>query len=522
MSGDYHVGPPDDPDKYRLRHEVGVGGEGALWQAEHEIHGGSELVAIKMLRPDRDVTEWRTRWMEQADLLRHISGPGIVAVHSAFLGAERHPPGAAGAPDTTLYLVMNWVDGDNLYDRQPFSRKDAFRTLGQIASILDRLHSGAATGSGRVVCHGDLSPANVMINQDGQAILIDFGLSQLRRTTADAPMGTPGYIAPELFSGGEYSPASDRYAFGCLAVFLLTGAPPADEPAKQLAAHQGVPPEVVAPIFAAEPDDRPGAAEWLRSIRNSATTAIGADSVAPRPPMPTAVPAAGSNTLGFVILSLLVVSLIWLSALNEYSNATLMHIAGQILLPVAVAAPLVAVGMSLAAYPSRSVRLGAAAVLVGGGFLLGRAALSGLWWTAEANAVAAVLSFLIVLLSVPVGFFLRRVSAPPRWKTLPTWLGLVAVGIGGGAAIPPIIELARFRPGESMVEPVGLGFVTTVSAALVAMIAYFMVQVPGSGRALGRLARLLRRVRRSVIVALAAVYVLLCCTFFILAGNSSF
>ncbi|XKK38400.1 phosphotransferase [Nocardiopsis sp. ARC36] len=105
----------------------------------------------------------------------------------------------------------------------PRGQREALRYLEQVALVLDVLHSGRATPSKRVVVHGDLSPGNVMISDEGQATLVDFGLSRIaaRHMTA-RPWFTPGYAAPEIFTG-EYSAATDRYAFGAIAYFTLTG-----------------------------------------------------------------------------------------------------------------------------------------------------------------------------------------------------------------------------------------------------------------------------------------------------------
>jgi serine/threonine protein kinase len=168
----FHVGPIDNPDKYRLLQQVGRGGEAELWQAELSVAGSAEPVAIKIrTREAGDFAQSSTRWSEQAELLRFVQHPGVVTVREHFEGAPMHLRGATNgaAQSDGLYLVMNWVDGLALHEWALVNREAPdrlpriLRHLAQVADVLDWLHSGAATPSRREVIHGDLSPGNVII-----------------------------------------------------------------------------------------------------------------------------------------------------------------------------------------------------------------------------------------------------------------------------------------------------------------------------------------------------------------------
>jgi serine/threonine protein kinase len=295
-TGEFFVGPPEAPDKYRLRRQIGGGGEAELWEGDYLLGDGRERVAVKILRSvHEDVSAWRARWDEQVDLLRLISHPGVVGVHASFEGVRMHPHGQVQGHDRTLYLVMNWVEGHDLRDWVPehvgpAHRRDAFQLLIQIADTLDWLHSGRATPSGRPVVHGDISPANIIINPLGQAVLVDFGLFRLTRHVTAAPAGTRGYAAPEVVYKGEYSAASDRYAFAGVAYYLLTGIhPPVDkaEIRAGLAAALGVPSPVIdqaMAMFADNPATRPPAGAWIRSLRLDTSTVTGTVGLRPTPP----------------------------------------------------------------------------------------------------------------------------------------------------------------------------------------------------------------------------------------------
>ncbi|MFL1380881.1 protein kinase domain-containing protein [Nocardiopsis protaetiae] len=294
MSLSLYVGPDSQPDKYRLVRSVGRGGEATLYLAEVTLAGQTEPVVVKALNADITAdsvqfAELSSRWAEQAELLRFINRLGVVGVREHFEGAPEHPQDRAGEQtDRCLYLVMNHVDGLDLRDwraehAQEGARgqREVLRYLEQVAQVLDLLHAGRATPSRRPVVHGDLSPGNIMIDADGQATLVDFGLSRIaaRHMTA-RPWFTPGYAAPEIFSG-EYSPATDRYAFGAVAFYALTGEDPPTAPEQLRERFAALPlladadertRALVVSMFSAEPADRPEASAWVGALRTLATS----------------------------------------------------------------------------------------------------------------------------------------------------------------------------------------------------------------------------------------------------------
>jgi serine/threonine protein kinase len=291
------VGPDQDPDRYRLRRQVGDGGEAELWEAGT---ADGARVAVKVLpAAPADDPQWQERWAEQVELLRSVRHPGVVRVREAFEGAGMHLPGSAGEPaERARYLVSDWVDGEDLRSwvprhRAPADLDPALRLLGQVAASLDSLHSGRAGGSGRPVVHGDLGPGNVIVDPAGQAVLVDFGLSRVAGRVAAAPAGTRGYCPPEVAQRGEYGPAADRYGFGGLAYYVLTGTHPPVDPERLAAglagiealADEPVTQDQLAAIFDPDPTRRPGAGDWLRLLRRQASTgaALAVPVAAPRP-----------------------------------------------------------------------------------------------------------------------------------------------------------------------------------------------------------------------------------------------
>ncbi|MGY4389380.1 serine/threonine protein kinase [Streptomyces sp. TE12347] len=315
-SQNLHIGPDAAADRYRLLRSIGRGGEAVLYLAEIELAGGSEPVVVKVLDSKTTITpdifdRISQKWNEQAELLRFVHRPGVVGVREHFEGPPIHRPGESSTlTGRALVLVMNHVDGLDLRDWRAertlstaAERREVMRTLEQLADVLDWLHSGKATPSGRQVIHGDLSPGNVMVDAHGQATLVDFGLSKLTADHQTAEVWfTPGYAAPEVFDG-KRTPGTDRYAFGAIAYFLLSGESPPATP-EQLAQALTALPQIavldaeqrarIAAIYAADPGKRPvNLAGWMKDIRHavvSTTTATSQRAAQETPPRPATPP----------------------------------------------------------------------------------------------------------------------------------------------------------------------------------------------------------------------------------------
>jgi serine/threonine protein kinase len=284
----FFVGPDEAPDKYRLKRQIGSGGEAQLWEAAMSVSGEWESVAVKILRPEHaaEMARWKDRWAEQAEVLRFIRHPGVVGVREHFEGGGMHYEGETPTGGRALYLVMNWVDGQTLREWVPAhgGSVDVFeplRFLAQIGDVVDWLHSGQATTSGREIIHADITANNVLVTPAGQAVLVDFGLVRLAAGLSPVVEGTAGYLAPEVKAAGAYSPASDRYAFGALTYYVMTGTPaPISLPEIRLGFSRAPaiaeqPPAIIDHLmrmFDPDPFARPSCSEWIRHFRVSGTT----------------------------------------------------------------------------------------------------------------------------------------------------------------------------------------------------------------------------------------------------------
>lgn len=175
-------------------------------------------VAIKVLHDAADVERLR----REGELLGSADHPAI----ARFVEVGEL---STGAP----FLASAWISGSTLHaelvDNGPFDLASGLAIFEAIAGGLQHLHD-------RGIVHRDLSPDNVILGVSGSApaaTLIDFGISRSEasayRTVGTELAGTPRYLAPEVISGSDPSPASDQYSAAILFQELLTGAWPYPE-----------------------------------------------------------------------------------------------------------------------------------------------------------------------------------------------------------------------------------------------------------------------------------------------------
>ncbi|MFP4055406.1 MAG: protein kinase domain-containing protein [Candidatus Brocadiia bacterium] len=205
---------PETLGNFVLDRPIGKGGMGTVYLAHDPAL--QRPVAIKILPPQLAADpEYVARFEREATSLAKIRHPNLVHIYAVGCERARH------------YIAMEYVQGRNVGDilrRQgPLGVGPAARILGQVLSALDKVH-----GAG--IVHRDLKPGNIMIDEDGRAILMDFGLAKPAAdrsvTTGHALIGTPEYMAPELAEGGEATPRSDLYALGVVLFEMLTGQVP--------------------------------------------------------------------------------------------------------------------------------------------------------------------------------------------------------------------------------------------------------------------------------------------------------
>ncbi|GAA3892812.1 hypothetical protein GCM10022243_67220 [Saccharothrix violaceirubra] len=200
--------------RYRLDRVSGRGAAGVVWHAVDELIGRE--VAVKELRPATDGVPGiggPARALREARALGRISHPGVIGIHDVV------------TEDDTVYLVVELVRApalESVLSEGPLSPE---RVEVPTARLLDVL--AAAHGHG--VVHRDVKPGNVMLLPGDEVKLVDFGIALTardERLTREGVLGSTGYLAPELFDGGEPSAASDLWALGVTLYQALTGVTP--------------------------------------------------------------------------------------------------------------------------------------------------------------------------------------------------------------------------------------------------------------------------------------------------------
>ncbi len=217
---------------HKVLAELGRGAAGIVYRARQERP--AREVALKILRPhEAGSVESRARFRLEAVALAGLDHPVILPVLSV------------GEHDGLPYFTMKLCAGGSLAERLSRYQSNWRGTAQLMATLADAVHYAHLRG----VLHRDLKPGNVLFDEADRPFVSDFGLAKLLEAVDGAGpftrplvvMGTPGYLAPEVLTGGANAAttAADVYALGAILYELLTGAPPASAAAPAM--RPGVP-----------------------------------------------------------------------------------------------------------------------------------------------------------------------------------------------------------------------------------------------------------------------------------------
>ena len=199
-------------DKFRILKHIASGGMGSVYRGlDLEL---SRDVAIKILSDNSD--EFVERFLREAKSMAALDHPNIVPIY------------AAGTHENSKYLVMKLVSGVTLEEKikrqrleleTQFSWQDVVKIFRASLSALDHAHR-------RGILHRDIKPSNIMIDQNYEPVLMDFGLvrriDEAKITQTGTVYGTPEYMSPEQVKGEAASTSSDLYSMGVVLFELLT------------------------------------------------------------------------------------------------------------------------------------------------------------------------------------------------------------------------------------------------------------------------------------------------------------
>ena len=199
--------------RYDLIEIIGTGGMAEVWRAR-DARVGRE-VAVKLLYPHVHPLE-RERFSQEVRALAALSHPGVVAIYDM------------GEEEGRTFFAMELVSGGTFDRLGPY--ESGVEGLGILQAALEVLSALAHLHS-RGILHRDLTPKNILLDEEGRPKLMDFGLAYLTEATrhftrTGYTLGTPQYMAPEQAKGAALTPAADLYSFGAVLYRTLSGKPP--------------------------------------------------------------------------------------------------------------------------------------------------------------------------------------------------------------------------------------------------------------------------------------------------------
>ncbi len=213
--GSEQIGP------YRIVRVLGQGGVGTVYLADRADGMFERQVALKLVKRGMDTDEILRRFRAERQILAGLQHIYIAGLFDGGVADDGRP-----------YLVMEYVEGrpiDAYCDSQQLSVNERLKLFQHVCDAVQYAHQN-------LVVHRDLKPSNILVSEDGQVKLLDFGIAKLLSDEADRSMPltqvgrrvmTPAYAAPEQISGDAVTTSTDVYALGVVLYELLTGHRPA-------------------------------------------------------------------------------------------------------------------------------------------------------------------------------------------------------------------------------------------------------------------------------------------------------
>jgi serine/threonine protein kinase/WD40 repeat protein len=208
---------------YLILGVLGEGGMGVVYKALQARP--ARKVALKVIDVLRADDEIGKRFKAEAEIQGQLQHRGIVQIYEAGVTQIGH--------SNRPYIAMELIDGVSLKE---FADKSELSTAGRL-ELLAKVADAVGYAHTKGVVHRDLKPENVLVREDGQPKVLDFGIARVTSNATLAAttmtrdgqlLGTLAFMAPEQFTGAEITPATDVYALGVIAFELIAGKPPVE------------------------------------------------------------------------------------------------------------------------------------------------------------------------------------------------------------------------------------------------------------------------------------------------------
>ncbi len=207
---------------YRLEHALAAGSVASVFKATHIELG--RTVALKVILPSKASDETIKRFLQESSVMAKLDHPGIARVYDSGHFQTEH--------GLRPFLVMEFIQGKTPTEFAEENKLSTNQRIALLAKICDAVQHVHDNG----IIHRDLKPANILINEDRQPKILDFGLARVSsgvrsmqlQTAAGQILGTLDYMSPEQAAGrtAELDCRVDVYALGAIGYTLLTGKPP--------------------------------------------------------------------------------------------------------------------------------------------------------------------------------------------------------------------------------------------------------------------------------------------------------
>ena len=210
-------GAPERIGKYYVVHEVGRGSSGTVYLSHDPFYGRD--VAIKLYHAtgneDAESRNARRMFMGEAHMIGKLHHPNIVPIYDA------------GEEDGRRYVVTEHIHGARTLSA--YCRSGSLLPIDQVVQIIYKCAKALHYAHSRGVVHRDIKPSNILLTQDGDARIVDFGIALVSDSDIsrlEGVAGSPAYMSPEQVQGHELDARSDLYSLGAVMYEMLCGQRP--------------------------------------------------------------------------------------------------------------------------------------------------------------------------------------------------------------------------------------------------------------------------------------------------------